>query len=552
MLLTAARPSKRSQLPHGSTDIIGKQKLVPASTGGWDAKNPLPSMPPKNAVVLDNFFPQTTWVEFRNGYVLQAATGTGLPVETVMPYHGTTTDLLFAASDDAIFDVTARSNVIHEVLGGFGSARFQFVNVATSGGNFLWCCNGVDDPVYFDGTNWNTANITGINASDIDYVNLFKKRLFFCFNNSTAFGYLDVDSIQGTGTTFELGGYMNLGGYLVAMATWTIDAGDGPDDYAVFITSRGQVIVFKGSDPNTASDWLLVGIFNMGEPIGRRCFYKVGADVAIICIDGVVPLSKSLIFERAAVVKISLTENIQLVMNQSAAAYRNNFGWQLLSYPKGNRVILNVPVTENVMQQQYVMNALNGAWCRYTGWNFSCFELFLDRVYAGGNDGNVYLTHESGTDNGTAITYTMETAYNYLGQGPTNKRFTQCQPLMSTSSNIFPAIGLNLDFKDNAILSTQSSVITPTALWDAATWDVAVWPTENTFQNPWITVTGIGQAVSIKTQITIAAGSSGSACIWGQGTWGTNTWGSSLASSPEVTLQLHNFNLVYEPLTAFV
>lgn len=551
MRLTAAFPSRRSMVPT-RRHLLAQGASIPAPTGGWDAFSNISAMPPTHALTLDNWFPQTSWVELRNGYVLQSNTGTGLPVETVMAYHGLTADSLFAASDDSVFDVTSRGATASTVRTGLGSARIQYTNFSTSGGNFLWCCNGVDDPFYYNGTAWATAAITGINGSDIVYVNPFKQRLFFIFNNSTAFGYLDVDSIQGAGQSFELGGFLSLGGYLVAMATWTIDAGTGPEDYAVFVSSRGQVIVYRGSDPNDAATWALIGVFNMGEPIGRRCLFRVGADVAIICIDGVVPLSKSLIYERAAVVKISLTENIQRVMNASAAAYKNNFGWQLISYPKGTRAILNVPVAENVEQVQYVMNTLTGAWCQFIGMDFSCWELFQENMYAGGNDGKVYLTDTSGSDNGTSITYTLETAFNYLNKRGQKKRVTMCQPLINTDGQITPSIGVNTDFQQNAVLSTQSSTIIQSAEWDAATWDTSLWPAGASLQSSWINVSGFGQAMSVKMEVSLTPQVSGSTMIWGQGTWGTNTWGSSLSDAPEVTLQINSFNITYEPGSAFV
>jgi hypothetical protein len=48
----------------------------------------------------------------------------------------------------------------------------------------------------------------------------------------------------------------------MAMGTWTLDAGYGVDDYAVFITNNGEAIVYKGSDPSDPNDWSLIGYGN--------------------------------------------------------------------------------------------------------------------------------------------------------------------------------------------------------------------------------------------------------------------------------------------------
>jgi hypothetical protein len=551
MLLTASRPSRNSKVAT-VRPLISSAKSVPAPIWGWDALNPVSKMPPDHAVRLVNWFPQTSWVELRKGYVVHANTATDEPVESLMAYQGLTSAKLFAASADSVFDVTVEDSVTTEVTG-LANARIQHTNFATTGGNFLYCVNGADTPFYYDGSTWQTATITGsgIDATEWVQVNVFKNRLFFVKNNSTSFDYLPVDSIQGTAAEFELGGLMSMGGYIMAMSTWSIDAGDGPEDYAVFVTSRGQVIIYRGTDPGEADSWALVGVFFMGAPIGRRCMTKVGADVAIICIDGVLPLSKAMVFERAAVVKISLTERIQRVMNESARAYKNNFGWQLISYPQGTRCVLNIPVEENVTQEQYVMNTITGAWCKYTGHNGSCWELLNDNIYFGDNTGRVMLADSTGSDNGEAIVADMMTAFYDYGTAGVVKRWVQCQPLMTTDSQVIPGIAFNVDFQENAPLSVSDSVVTPGAEWDLSAWDQVVWPGEVTSQTNWLGATGIGHWMSIRCVVNIQSQGLPDA-EWGVDLWGGGLWYSDSFSAPEVTLQLNGFNIVYETGRAFI
>ena len=106
--------------------------------------------------------------------------------------------------------------------------------------------------------------ITGINSNTFVNVNLFKNRLYFCVNNSLSFWYLDVNSISGTATEFPLGSVFRNGGYIQAMGTWTLDAGYGVDDFAVYVTSMGEIVVYKGADPNTIDTWAMVGLWQMG------------------------------------------------------------------------------------------------------------------------------------------------------------------------------------------------------------------------------------------------------------------------------------------------
>lgn len=552
MRLTAAAPSKRSQTP-SQRKLVSAAQSIPAPVWGWDALSPVAKMPPDHAIRLVNWFPQTSWVELRKGFIQHADTGTGLPVESLMAYQGLTSAKLFAASDDAVFDVTNGLSVTEDVSG-LGNARVQATNFANTGGNFLYCVNGADVPFYYDGATWATATITGsgIDATEWVLPNVFKSRLFFIKNNSTAFDYLPIDTIQGAATSFELGGLMSMGGYLMSMGTWSIDAGDGPDDYAVFVTSRGQVIIYRGSDPDNApDDWQLVGVFNMGAPIGRRCLTRVGADLAVICIDGVLPLSKAMIYERAAAVKVSLTERIQRVMNESARAYKDNFGWQLISYPQGTRCILNVPVQENITQEQYVMNTITGAWCKYTGHNGSCWELLNDNIYFGQNNGIVCEADTNGTDNGEGIEADMMTAFYDYGAPGVNKRWVECQPLITTDTQVTPGIAFNVDFQENAPISVPDSVITQGAEWDLAAWDQAIWPGEVGVQTNWLGASGLGHWMSIRMVADIQSEGLPDA-EWGEGVWGGGLWYTSAPEAPEVTLQVNGFNVVYETGRAFV
>jgi hypothetical protein len=47
-------------------------------------------------------------------------------------------------------------------------------------------------------------------------------------------------------------------------------------DYLVLITSEGEVAIFNGYDPSNAATWALVGVFNMGKPMSKRCTSKNG------------------------------------------------------------------------------------------------------------------------------------------------------------------------------------------------------------------------------------------------------------------------------------
>lgn len=536
MLQQALRGNRRSQKGNGYS--------LPAPVGGWNAVDSLSDMPEDAAVVLDNWIPRPDTVAVRRGHTTHATgLGTGA-VESLLPYEGATTaaSKLFAVANSKFYDVTAAGAAATASVTGLANNRWQSVNFTVSAGTkYLWACNGVDSPQMYNGSSWSSPSITGITASDIKNVNVHKNRLWFCLTDSLNAAYLNTDSIQGTATKFNLGGVFSRGGFLASMGTWTQDGGSGPDDYAVFVSSRGQVAVYQGTDPSSSTTWELKGVYDLGAPIGIRCITKVAGDLALINNDGVLPMSRALGTDRGAVAQVAITAKINNAMNTAARSYKDNFGWELTPYPKGTLAILNVPIVEGQEQHQYVMNTLTGAWCRFTGMNANCWRVYRDTLYFGGNDGVVYQADYGALDLDQPIDAVGQQAYNYFRAKGSLKRYTAIQPLLTTDSSSRPSIGISTDFKDNATLGTPSSAETASALYDTARWDIDTYPTEARSVTDWTALLGTGQCASV--HFRSRTGQTGVA-LWGYANWGGENWTNSV--SGDVVVELNGFNLIYE------
>jgi hypothetical protein len=482
------------------TPEIAQVKDIPAPVGGLNAVSPIAAMKPTDAITLTNMFPQPGWIEIRRGHAVHVDLDPQTsPVQSLMAYNALdpADDKLFAVASAGIYDVTVElSATASAVFTGLGSPRVQHTNMATSGGNFLWCANGANAPIYYDGSAWATASITGVTAADIIAGTVYKSRMWLTLRDSLSPAYLEPDSIQGTATPFDLQGVFTKGGFLQAIGSWSLDGGDGPDDYLALVSSRGEVAVYSGTGPGE-SDFGLRGVFSMGAPIGRRCLTKMGADLAVISVDGIVPLSKALITDRAAVLTAALSAKIQPLVNQAARDSGSNFGWQLIAYPKGTRAILNVPVQENTQQIQYVMNTITGAWCKFEGENANCWEVFQDNLYFGGNAGVVYKADAQGIDEGADFSFGLETAFNKLSSDRL-KQFTMCRSLLTTDNRLRPGIALNIDFARGADIDQIALSESTQALWDVASWDQDVWPEVVQILTDWIAVDGLGTWASIR------------------------------------------------------
>jgi hypothetical protein len=348
---------------------------------------------------------------------------------------------------------------------------------------------------------YSTIGIDGVNNSKFVNVNLFKNRLYFTEKDSLTAWYLPVDSIGGTASPLYFGGIARNAGYLQAMGTWTLDAGQGADDYAVFVTSMGEVIVYNGTDPDNADTWLLKGVWQLGQTFNRRCFFKWSGDLLLLTQDGLVPLSSALQSSRLDP-RVNLTDKIYYAVSQAATTYFANFGWQINYFASENMLILNIPITNGT--EQYVMHTITKSWGRFTGIEGHCWEVSGDADMHFGGNGYVATFYTSNSDDENNITAAAQQAYSYFGTPGQLKRFTLVRPILQSSGGV-PNVycGLSTDFDTEINLGQVS--FNPSSqndgVWSVSKWDRANWAGGLTTTKIWQGVTGLGFTGSINLNV---------------------------------------------------
>lgn len=483
-------------------------KVIPSPTDGWDAISPLAEMDPKRAPILLNWVPRPGFVELRGGSIPFALTDADFPVESLMNYRSATVEEFYAAAGTKIYRVQ-QATTSTPVVTSLTNARWQYTNYKAPGAaNVIQLVNGSDAMQQYNGTAWSTPSITslpgGITTADFINIHAHKRRLWYVVKNTALTIFMPTDATSGAiAGSLDFGALWSKGGFLMAMSSWTIDGGQSPQDYAMFISSRGQVTIYEGVDPTNADDWHLVGTFDISPPLGRRCCLRVGSDVAIITQQGVLPISQALPFDPSADRSVSITSRIQNAMAQAALNSGDNFGWQIISFPAQQLAVLNVPLTEGNQQVQYVMNALTGAWCQFAGWNANCFEVFQNNLYFGDNEGRVVRAYAGTGDIDQPIVADMQCAFNWFEEPGKTKRMTMIQPLMTTGGTITPFIAIDTDFETSQAIAPITSFLGG-AQWDVAIWDSSLWPALTINYKNWLSVTAIGHAMAVRLRVTIA------------------------------------------------
>jgi hypothetical protein len=484
---------------------------LPPPVGGWNRRDPLANMEITDAVQMDNIIPGVGAVGLRRGVEVHASgLGTGglAYVESLMVWTGPAGEKFFAARPNAVFEITTAGAVGSAEFSSTVNARWQHTMFGTAAGNFLVIANGGTDVRNYDGSSWSTPSITGVTSANLIGVTSHQSRLWFVEKDKLDPWYLSVSSIAGAATKLLISPYCRLGGYLMAMGSWTRDGGSGADDVLVCVTSKGEVILFSGTDPADADAWSLIGRFKIPPPIGRRCMVNAGSDLGILTATGIIPLSGVLAASESAQAESAITDKIAGAFREAFYTAGTQFGWQVVEYPREQLVVVNVPYAERSIQYQYVLNinsgVAGGAWTRFKNLNANCWCVYNDKLYFGGNDGKVYRYGAGYRDPGdVTISATLQQAFTNCGV-PEVKRFVGARPLVRSPNDYSPTVQLKTDY-DTSLPSLPSTAAADTpSLWDEAVWDVSFWDASSVPRGTWQMVSGTGTTVSVAMTVSLA------------------------------------------------
>jgi hypothetical protein len=467
---------------------------------------------------------QWQYVSYTNsgGSFLLAVNGT----DWMLRYNGTTWVSVTNGATNAVPTITGNGTIAAVNQVGHGLLTGNTITVTGSAPSGL---NAVAVPITrIDADNYSYVNvtvgtsttssvtvqesITGISTKNIDNINAFKKRIWLNQVNGTSQWYLATDAIAGAATEFPFGPLLSLGGKLVSMGTWTMDAGGGIDDQAVFFSSEGEVLVYTGTDPASATTFSLIGVFKVGMPVGKRCQMKFLGDIYSINLSGVSALSQSLL-TAAVTIKSTVSDKISPAIAQ-AIALNNVFGWQLAVYPSVNMLICNAPAPSG-NNYAFAMNTITGAWTKFTFENASprCWQDQGNSLYFGAT-GFVGRFWDSYSDNVTgAVTANALTAFQKFGIDTQQKHMTLVRPNLTTTGTPSILVGINYDY-DQASLPTGvlQFGLNQVMVWGQPSmiWGAMFWGGSLQLNNKWQFAGGIGYSAAFRMSAT----SNGSETRW--------------------------------------
>lgn len=497
---------------------------IDAPVEGWNAFDSLDNMPPTAAIVLDNLIPGPGRVQTRPGTLEYWDLGTGVPCETVASLDSSTESRLVAASGGGIWDITdteveAQAQVVEELApaGTFNNDRWQTSNFRKADEEgILIMANGSDiAQVYTPGAPGALAPVVDTLAVTADFigVEVFKGRCYYWKDNDDAFYYTDAGAYQGDFNRFPLGAFVQRGGKLSMVATWTQqDSGDGRDDFLVFVFSTGEILVYQGDDPGGVGFFEMVGRYNTAPVLSVRGSDKYGSDIIIMTRDGYIGLSSIIQQGRTSDVP-QFSRLIHDAIVRETQIRSGLYGWDCRLFSRAGIFLFNVPLS-NSSFDQHVYNTVTQRWCRFRDINVNCFTVHNERMFGGTQDGRVLAMFEGTSDEGNPISFTALYAFNPLGDPGNNKHLTAAQVLTTHSAPDYIQMTGYSDFAVPLIVPVQVPDNETQGAWsvpvrtqpqpgDPASpigsyWDEDYWAVSGTFTTKgWQNVSAYGYSVAL-------------------------------------------------------
>ena len=486
--------------------IVNATRL-PAPNKGVDARTALGSMSTENCIYTFNLVPAEFGMEVRKGYrewQIGLEDSLSFGVKSLVVFDGTVGDVddrLFAVTNEGIWDVTILGDApVLEIAFSIDTSNQAGHGVFAhytdqSGEDFLFYADSKNGLFEYSETTdaWVVASdIEGPDLTKIAFVVVHKQRLWMIEQDSTVAWYLPINSKTGEAQEFFFGSKFEHGGRLLALINWSVDGGVGLDDYLVAVSTSGDVIPYRGSDPTTVDGidrWSSVGTYFIGKiPEGRRFFSEYSGELYLLSSFGLVAMSDLLVgVDSQDKSRTSLTFPIAQIIRNALELTGDRLGWQPTFMPSLGILLITSPIDPITgVYRQYQMNLAVEGWGFWRSVPMECAAEFNGSVYFGTSDSRimvmdvyvdgVVLDPPEDEFNGYPINYSMLTAYSDVGSAATFKRAQFIRPDITSVTNPSYQTKVLYDYSfTEVIFNIPPDNLLAFGQWDIDEWDIAIW-----------------------------------------------------------------------------
>jgi hypothetical protein len=475
---------------------------IPSSSKGIDARTPFAADAPEVCIYTYNLVPNDGGMRLRKGFrewQVGLDNGSGLSVNSIIPYNGIpadgSDDRVFAVTNEGIWDITTAGAApvlkvtfsTQTASAGFGP---QLNFVTDAGAKLLAYADSLNGLFAYDASTdtWaQPTNITDVDETRVNFIAEHKGRIWLIERESTVARYLAIGAIAGPTTEFAFGSKFRSGGLLQGLFSWTVDGGIGVDDLLVGASSAGDIIIYKGDDPSSAT-WAVRGVYSVGDlPKGPNFATQQGGELYVLSSYGVISMADLL--AGVSISSASADNTSAKIAGELRARMTTQIsldGWHIERIPSEGGLLISTPTVPGTDAIQYYYNLTVGGWGLWRSLDIRCFGTWKNSVMFG--DGSLrvcYMDQEADevlltppaapAVNAKSIQFSMLTTFNTLGSPSLFKRVKYVRPdvvsLVEPSYNATARYDYRLAEANLNTLTAPNKV----GLWNTDVWDAAVW-----------------------------------------------------------------------------
>jgi hypothetical protein len=468
-----------------------KPATIPAPMSGMTSDTNLLSMQPSDSIYTFNMLAGDYGLDIREGYV---SASVSIPVEgnsqvrTVIGYRGTKDDgslnRLYAVTNLGIYNASDATQIVAFSTTTGAAGYGVYTTYAPIGGSYLFYCDEANGGFRYaeDENEWLpipdlTLDGVAFDPSRIVNVTAWKNRVWFTVRDSAVAYYLPIGQISGALTPFDFGNKFPSGGSLVGVWNWTIEGGNGPNDYLVALSRGGDVLVYQGLDPSNAASFGGKGSWFVGAlPAGRSIVYNYGGDLLILTLYGVISLKAILGGSPFSDEGSYITKRIGRFIREEMEQSKSAMGWTITQHPRLGYLMVAAPPRAGVQPIQFV-RAVGGSWTIFKGIPAYCVSEYLGELYIGSgfDQGHKLYRLEGDLDVTKPIVWSLVTSYSGYGVPANTKRAQFIRAMFVGSMTPVYEVKALYDFDLSVVTGSPKLPDVGTGIWDASMWDKAVW-----------------------------------------------------------------------------
>lgn len=351
---------------------------------------------------------------------------------------------------------------------------------------------------------YNSVTITGVDTSTLIQGGVYRNRIYLVEKNSMSVWYLPVDSLGGAATELSLRGVFQKGGRLLFVSTWSLDAGDGADDKAVFVSDQGEVAIYEGSFPGD-NTWKLVGVYQITAPLGKNATMRAGGDLLVLTTDGIVPISLALTKDAAALSLGAITKPIEPEWTKEVRNRASNGPWEILKWPNNNLAIVALPgAAAETSRYCFIVNLETGRWAKWTNFDVQCLTLHEEWGYFGDMSGSIFKMETTGADAGDTYECVFTGHFDHMDKTAFDKTVHMMRATFRYSIPFNAKVSVSVNYLQSLPAAPSAAASNSTDVWDTAVWDTAKWDGAGVFvlKKEWVSIGRTGFVVAPQIQIT--------------------------------------------------